>query len=544
MADVTVVIPTRDRRPLLAMALRSVLGQRDVDLDCVVVDDGSTDGTAQMVAAIDDARVRAVRHDRPQGVSAARNRGAREATGGWIAFLDDDDLWGPGKLAAQLAATATLGADWAYTGAVAVDGGLRVVSAYRPAPPRALRASLPLRNGVPGGSSNVLVRRRLFSAVGGFNPQLRHLADWDLWIRLGRCALPACVDRPFVAYRLHRGNASLDTAGILSEARLIERRYGAPIDWVAIHRWIGWSALRAGQRRTASRAFMAAARHGNRSSALRAVNALLHPRAGKRLFYRPFSTDDDRPDPVWTREARDWLRWAARTNRPPHPPETIARIRRERMSPMRTQWDYLHLQGLRDLIAQAVQRLGGPDQLVLDLWCGAKPYAPLLRGRVVGVDLDLRFASADVLAGDALPFADATFDGALCTQALYLLDDPAATVAGLRRVLRPGGWVLITVPSRFRRALPTERRYTEADLRRLFEGWDEVEVAGHGGPGIAGAYVLGMLVEAAARRLRVPSSMTAPVFRLMNVVGAAVDALTAGRAQPHQLALTARRPPR
>lgn len=218
-------------------------------------------------------------------------------------------------------------------------------------------------------------------------------------------------------------------------------------------------------------------------------------------------------------------------------------MRRERMSPTRTQWDYLHLQGLRDLVARAARRLDGPDQLVLDLWCGVKPYAPLLRGRVVAVDLDLRFASADVLAGDALPFADATFDGALCTQALYLLDDPPRTVAELRRVLRPGGWVLITVPSRFRRASPAERRYTDADLRRLFEGWERVEVAGHGGPGVAGVYVLGMLVDAAARRLRVPSFMTAPVFWLMNVAGAAVDALTAGRAQPHQLALTARCPP-
>ncbi len=307
MADVTVVIPTRNRSVLLAMALHSVLGQRDVDLDCVVVDEGSTDGTKEMVSALDDPRVRLVRNDRPRGVSSARNRGASEATGDWIAFLDDDDLWGPGKLAAQLAVTAVHGADWAYTGAVAIDDGLRVVSAYRPAQPQALRASLSLRNGVPGGSSNVLVRRGLFSEVDGFDPRLRHLADWDLWIRLGQRALPACVDRPLVAYRLHRGNASLDTAGILSEARLIERRYDAPIDWVAIHRWIGWSALRAGQRRTASCAFMRAARHGNYFSVLRAANALVHPRAGKRLFYRPFSADDDAPDPVWSREARDWL---------------------------------------------------------------------------------------------------------------------------------------------------------------------------------------------------------------------------------------------
>jgi len=232
-----------------------------------------------------------------------------------------------------------------------------------------------------------------------------------------------------------------------------------------------------------------------------------------------------------------------RMNRPPHRPEVIERIRRERMDPAPTQWDYLHLLGLRDLVAGAAARLASRDQLILDQWCGAKPYAPLLSGRVVGVDLDRRFASADVLAGNALPFADATFDGALCTQALYLLDDPPATVAELGRVLRPGGWVLITVPSRFRRAHGAERRYTEVELRQLFRGWDQVEVVGHGGLGAAGVYVVGMVIDAGARRLRLPSSMTVPAFWLMNIVGGRLDARTASRVRSHQLALTARRPP-
>ena len=103
--------------------------------------------------------------------------------------------------------------------------------------------------------------------------------------------------------------------------------------------------------------------------------------------------------------------------------------------------------------------------------------------------------------------------------------------------------MLITVPSRFRRAHGAERRYTEVDLRQLFQGWGQVEVAGHGGLGAAGVYVVGMVIDAAARRLRLPSSMTVPVFWLMNTVGGGLDALTASRVRPHQLALTARRPP-
>ncbi len=100
--DVSVVIPTRNRSTLLAMALRSVFHQQDVELEVIVVDEASTDDTSTMLATIGDARVRVIRNDAPHGVSAARNSGAAEARGEWLAFLDDDDLWAPTKLARQI----------------------------------------------------------------------------------------------------------------------------------------------------------------------------------------------------------------------------------------------------------------------------------------------------------------------------------------------------------------------------------------------------------------------------------------------------------
>ena len=106
--EVTVVIPTRDRGHLLPRSLRSALAQRDVTLEVVVVDDGSVPPAAhnKVVARVcaTDARVRVLRHMTPKGVSAARNSGIEAATGRWIAFLDDDDIWAPQKLASQLAA--------------------------------------------------------------------------------------------------------------------------------------------------------------------------------------------------------------------------------------------------------------------------------------------------------------------------------------------------------------------------------------------------------------------------------------------------------
>jgi glycosyltransferase involved in cell wall biosynthesis len=101
--EVSVVIPTRNRWPMLSThALPSALAQEDVDLEIVVVDDASGDGTAARVAELGDPRVRVVRNETNRRLPASRNVGAEEARGTWLAFLDDDDLWSPRKLRAQL----------------------------------------------------------------------------------------------------------------------------------------------------------------------------------------------------------------------------------------------------------------------------------------------------------------------------------------------------------------------------------------------------------------------------------------------------------
>src|ERR687898_2985729 len=95
VADVSVVVPTHDRPRLLMQTLGSILRQQAVDFEVIVVDDGSRDGTAEVVSWLGDARVRLLRHDRSKGVSAARNTGIAAAHGEWLAFCDDDDLWAP-----------------------------------------------------------------------------------------------------------------------------------------------------------------------------------------------------------------------------------------------------------------------------------------------------------------------------------------------------------------------------------------------------------------------------------------------------------------
>jgi glycosyltransferase involved in cell wall biosynthesis len=300
MVDVSVVIPTHNRRHLLAAALRSVQRQRDVELEIVVVDDGSTDGTELAVAEARDPRIRLIRSDRSRGVGTARNEGLRVGTGAWIAFLDDDDLWAPTKLAGQLTAAQRDAAVWVYAGVVEIAGDGRLLGGARPPRPPELVAGLLRRNLVPAGCSNVLVRADVLHEVGGFDRGLRHLGDWDLWLRLARRFLPAVAPAPLVAYRQHAGQATLDTTGMVAEARILAARHGA--DPVSIHRWAAWSFLRTGRRRAAVAAYLNAIAAGDLSSIGRAAVAALHPHpTGLR---RPGVTP---PDPEWLREAQDWL---------------------------------------------------------------------------------------------------------------------------------------------------------------------------------------------------------------------------------------------
>ena len=92
---VSVVIPTRNRAGMIAAAVGEALGQVGVEVEAIVVDDASTDATADALAAIADPRLRIVRRSERGRLAAARNSGIEAARGEWVAFLDDDDLWSP-----------------------------------------------------------------------------------------------------------------------------------------------------------------------------------------------------------------------------------------------------------------------------------------------------------------------------------------------------------------------------------------------------------------------------------------------------------------
>ncbi len=304
MTEVTVVVPTHDRSTLLGLTLRSALRQRDVDLEVIVVDDGSADTTAETVTGFGDPRLRLVRHPLTLGVSAARNTGVAHSTGEWIALLDDDDLWAPDKLALQLAAARSAGRAWAYAGYVDVGDDLRVLGGSPPQPPERVMAALRRHNAIPAGASNVVVRADALADAGPFDTRLRNNEDWDMWLRLARGGPPACVSRPLLAYRVHAGNASRNMPRMIAELDAIARRHGVPVDRAAHHRWAAWTYLGEGNRRQALHHYGQAIRAGDVLSVARAAVTV----AGQGITTaRRRARDGRAAQDSWVVQAQEWI---------------------------------------------------------------------------------------------------------------------------------------------------------------------------------------------------------------------------------------------
>ena len=307
MPEISVAIPTHNRCNLLAQTLNCVRYQRDVDIEIIVVDDGSSDKTTDQVRALGDDRVRLLRNDRAQGVSAARNKAVAHASGEWIAFLDDDDLWARNKLKRQVEGLRVSGAGWSHCGHVTIDNDLKVVAAHRPLPAKRILREVLYRNVVCGGASTVVVHRGLLDAEEPFHTGIKHMADWDLWIRLAQHGPPVVIDEPLVACRIHAGNASNESSTIPREIRVMEERHknllgGAKIDRAYVYRWIAWNSLRCGRTRDALGAYLLAVVNGDFASLGRAAVALGHPAAAFKVKRR------SSVDASWISQAEAWLR--------------------------------------------------------------------------------------------------------------------------------------------------------------------------------------------------------------------------------------------
>lgn len=309
---VTVVIPTHNRADVMPATLHSVLRQRGVDLRVVIVDDGSSDETADVLRSITDQRVRWIRKEPAGGVSNARNAGLDLVDTPWVAFTDDDDLWAPDKLARQLASLrANPEARWACVGSVVVDSQLKILRHERPPKVADLAGHLLRNNCIPAGGSGVLASTRLVREVGGFDPQLSNLADWDMWIRLSLAAPATAVGDPLVAYVVQPNGMAHGVARTIEELASIGTKYAAErarrnvtMDWGTWHRYLARLQLRVGNQRAAATSYFRAGRAGQWTRYAVGVMCLVVPGLSAWADRRGRL----RVPPRWAHEANAWLR--------------------------------------------------------------------------------------------------------------------------------------------------------------------------------------------------------------------------------------------
>ncbi len=229
--QVSVILPTYNRAALLPRAMRSVLAQTYDDLELIVVDDASSDDTAEVIGQFEDPRIRFLRHESNRGGSAARNTGIEAARGRYIAFQDSDDEWMLDKLSRQVAAMDEAG----ESVGVVYCSYLRCMekaAVYVPEPHVRRREGnlLPeilLHNFV--GTPTLLVRRECLEAAGLFLEGLPRFQDWELVIRLARACRFRLLEEPLVIAHFSAGNTSSNDAAASTAMDMILERHGAAL---------------------------------------------------------------------------------------------------------------------------------------------------------------------------------------------------------------------------------------------------------------------------------------------------------------------------
>lgn len=205
---VSVVVPTRDRAAELAGALASVRAQTFAGWECIVADDGSRAGTADVVAGLTriDPRIRSVRREPGGSIAGARNAGLAAANCELVAFLDDDDRWLPDKLAGQIPLLDAEPGVAMVCGRVELTGDAVGVWPRRPAPVYPTLRTLLASNVVP--VCTVVARRSAVEEAGGFDESLPVAEDHDLWLRLAMRWLIRAEPRVVARYRVDAARAA------------------------------------------------------------------------------------------------------------------------------------------------------------------------------------------------------------------------------------------------------------------------------------------------------------------------------------------------
>jgi len=204
---VSVIIPNYNYAHYLREAIDSVLAQSYLDIEIIVVDDGSKDASREVMVSYGD-KVKTV-FQQNQGVAAARNNGVNAGSGEYVAFLDADDAWMPEKVKKQVSrfeADKALGL--VHVGVIEVDENGNTLLERLEGLEGDVAAQLLLlkREGILGGGSGLMVPRKVFDEAGGFDTRLSTSADWDLFYQISSRYQVGFVPELLLKYRIHNSN--------------------------------------------------------------------------------------------------------------------------------------------------------------------------------------------------------------------------------------------------------------------------------------------------------------------------------------------------
>ncbi|NJK38064.1 MAG: glycosyltransferase [Oscillatoriales cyanobacterium RM2_1_1] len=226
MPLVSVIIPVYNGEKTIVETIFSVLNQSFQDFELIIINDGSTDQTLEIIAQFQDDRIQPFTYPNA-GLATSRNRGIARAQGQYISFIDADDLWTSDKLEAQFQALeSTPKAAVAYSWTDLIDQSSQFLNTDS-------RASFSgnvyphiLLGSFPSNGSNVMVRRQALLELGGFDESLNAAEDWEMWIRLAANYFFVAVSKPQILYRISPGSMSTKLTQHETESlKVIERAF-------------------------------------------------------------------------------------------------------------------------------------------------------------------------------------------------------------------------------------------------------------------------------------------------------------------------------
>lgn len=212
---ISIIMPTYNREGLILHAIQSILGQTYTNWELIIVDDGSTDGTLQVVQSVNDQRISYIKNEKNMGAALSRNKGAQLANYNYLAFQDSDDAWRSDKLEKQMGYLSKHAEfDMVYSSFVNhhLDGS-KVLVPNRQIGEREgkLLPTLLVNNVI--GTPTILIKKETFENNGGFDGTLSALEDWDFVLRVSEASPIGFLSEVLVDAYQTEGSLSYDGAG-------------------------------------------------------------------------------------------------------------------------------------------------------------------------------------------------------------------------------------------------------------------------------------------------------------------------------------------